>query len=76
VGACGAIALAFVRGIVSQKSERDIAPIAQGESPKPWFDERLQAFFTAKAAQARQLAGGELVAPEVWPYFEAGMRGD
>jgi hypothetical protein len=36
----------------------------------------LRAFFTTKAAQARSLAKSQPVPAEVWPYFEAGMKGD
>lgn len=48
----------------------------QSSGAKPWFDARLRDFFAAKATQARQLAKGERVAAEVWPFFEAGTRGD
>src|SRR6266436_733879 len=47
-------------------------------SPKPWFDGRLRAFFSAKTEQAHNLASvfNGKVAPEIWPYFDAGVNGD
>jgi beta-lactamase regulating signal transducer with metallopeptidase domain len=58
----------LVAAVAAQQSEND--------SSKPWYDGRLRAFFSEKAAQARHLAAGQSVAREVWPYFEAGSRGD
>ncbi|HWH71951.1 MAG TPA: M56 family metallopeptidase, partial [Candidatus Sulfotelmatobacter sp.] len=72
VALCGIAVLGCIAAVAAQRTE----PKAPAPEAKPWFDARLRAFFTAKAAQARQLAGGEPVAPEVWPYFEAGMKGD
>ena len=68
--------LAFVAAVAAQKPEAN--PPARAANAKPWFDARLRAFFTAKARQAHQLADQDKkpVAPEVWPYFEAGTRGD
>jgi hypothetical protein len=76
VGVCCAAGLAFVGAVAAQKPEAN--PPAPAPDAKPWFDARLRAFFAAKAAQARQLAqqAKQPVAPEVWPYFEAGIRGD
>ncbi len=76
VGLCCVAVLAFVAAVAAQKPEAN--PPAPASDAKPWFDARLRAFFAAKAAQARQLAEPEQrpVAPEVWPYFEAGIRGD
>ncbi len=76
VGLCCAAELAFVAAVAAQKPQANSpAPTPQG---KPWFDPRLRAFFAAKAAQAHQLAEQqqEPLVPEVWPYFQAGMRGD
>jgi len=68
--------LAFVASVAAQKSEAD-SPAPASEA-KPWYDARLRAFFAAKAAQDRRLAAqaNQPAAPEVWPYFEAGTRGD
>jgi len=76
VGLCSAAVLAFVAAVAAQKPQADSPAPTPGA--KPWFDARLRAFFAAKAAQARQLAeqAKQPVAPEVWPYFEAGTRGD
>jgi beta-lactamase regulating signal transducer with metallopeptidase domain len=43
---------------------------------KPWFEERLSAFFKQKELQARALAGDEETLPDVWRYFQAGANGD
>jgi hypothetical protein len=67
----------FLAAVAAQKPQEITKTSGTEEaSARPWFDDRLRAFFTAKAAQARQLAGGQPVAPEVWPYFEAGIKGD
>jgi len=67
---------ALVGPAAAQKSEAD-SPKAASEA-KPWYDARLRVFFAAKEAQARQLAAltNQPAAPEVWPYFKAGMGGD
>jgi beta-lactamase regulating signal transducer with metallopeptidase domain len=73
---CSFAALAFVSGVAAQKPEpKSSGTVAAG---KPWFDGRLRAFFAAKSAHAHHLVDPDhqKVAPEVWPYFEAGMRGD
>jgi hypothetical protein len=75
-GLCVVGVLAFVAAVAAQKpAANSPAPAANA---KPWFDARLRAFFTAKARQAHQLAdqAKQPVAPEVWPYFEAGIKGD
>src|SRR5436190_8028608 len=71
IGLCGVAVLTFVAVIAAQKSETN-------STAKPWFDARVRAFFTAKADQAHHLADQEKrpIAPEVWPYFQAGMSGD
>jgi beta-lactamase regulating signal transducer with metallopeptidase domain len=74
VGLCYVIIMGFVAVLAAQKPETN--SIAAASDDKPWFDARLRAFFTAKAAQARQLAEGRKVPADVWPYFEAGMKGD
>jgi beta-lactamase regulating signal transducer with metallopeptidase domain len=76
VGLCCLATLAFVAAVAAQKPEASSPAPAPGA--KPWFDARLRAFFTAKAAQAHRLAGLQQkpLAPEVWPYFQAGMAGD
>jgi beta-lactamase regulating signal transducer with metallopeptidase domain len=76
VGLCCAAVLAFLAAVAAQKPEADSPAPASGT--KPWFDARLRAFFAAKAAQAHKLAeqANQPVAPEVWPYFEAGIKGD
>ena len=75
-GICAAMMLAFAAAVAGQKTREDAAVIGQAALPRPWFDERLRAFFAAKAAQARELGRGQAVAPEVRPYFEAGIKGD
>jgi len=70
----GVAVLALLAAVAAPQTEKDSAMKANTE--KPWFDARLRAFFSEKEAQARQLAAGKSVTPEVWPYFEAGMRGD
>jgi hypothetical protein len=74
VALCCVAVIGFVAVVAAQKPEIN-SPASTDES-KPWFDGRLRAFFREKAAQARQLAGTNIVAPEVWPFFDAGMRGD
>ncbi|MGO9199718.1 MAG: M56 family metallopeptidase [Limisphaerales bacterium] len=76
VGLCCAAMLAFVAAVAAQKPEAN-SPASTPDA-KPWFDARLRAFFTAKARQAHQLAELEnkSLAPEVWPFFQAGMSGD
>ena len=75
VGLCSAAVLAFVAAVAAQKPQAD-SPASTPDA-KPWFDARLRAFFAAKARQAHQLAELERkpLAPEVWPYFDAGMSG-
>ena len=73
---CCAVMAGLIAAVAAQKSPENTSAIAPSGSPRPWFDERLRAFFAAKAAQARQLSAGEPVAPEVWPYFDAGRKGD
>jgi beta-lactamase regulating signal transducer with metallopeptidase domain len=72
VAFCCVGVLGFVAAIAAQKPET----ASSAAATKPWFDGRLSAFFAAKGAQARQLAQGETVAPEVWRYFEAGSKGN
>ncbi|HEY5914980.1 MAG TPA: M56 family metallopeptidase [Verrucomicrobiae bacterium] len=76
VGLCCAAVLALVAAVAAQKPAANSS--AGSTEQRPWFDARLRAFFTAKAAQAHRLAAQEKkpLAPEVWPYFEAGMKGD
>ena len=71
IAVCGVALLALVAAVAAQKPEA-------GSSGPPWYDARLRAFFAAKEIQAHQLAAltNEPVAPEVWPYFAAGIRGD
>jgi beta-lactamase regulating signal transducer with metallopeptidase domain len=70
----GLVVLAFLALVTVPASEADsTAPATAGQ---PWWDARLRAFFVAKEAQARQLAGQDEVAPEVWPYFTAGSQGE
>jgi len=75
---CGTVVLGLVAAIAAQKPEPDIPSFSTAPSAPPWFDERLRAFVAAKAAQAHLLAEQAKlpVAAEVWPYFEAGIRGD
>src|SRR5262249_22655733 len=70
------VGLGFLAAVAAQKPQVSLTSASHQSSTRPWFDERLRTFFTAKAAQARQLAGGERVAREVWTYFDAGMKGD
>jgi hypothetical protein len=44
----------------------------------PVNEPQIKAFFSAKEAQARQLVSQENrdLPPEIWPYFEAGKKGD
>ena len=75
----GVVAVAgLVAAVAAQKADDRAMTETAKRASRPWFDERLRAFFTAKAAQARQLAAGdsEAVPPEVWAYFEAGRQGD
>ncbi len=60
---------AFVLSVAAQKS----APPG-----KPWYDDRLRAFFSAKEAQARELAKTSDLTPteDVWRYFAAGNQGN
>ncbi len=74
VGVCCVAVLGFVAAVAGQRSEAGSPTVAA--DGKPWFDARLRAFVTEKAAQAHRLAGADKVAPEVWPFFEAGMKGD
>ena len=74
VALCGIGVLALLAAVIVPGSKAD-AP-APGAEAKPWWDARLRAFFVEKGAQDRQLAGPDVVAPEVWPYFEAGANGD
>jgi len=71
--ACGCAVLAFTATVAAQKTE-DL--LTDTLTTKPWYDARLRAFFDEKGPQARQLAGTNQVAAEVWPYFAAGSRGD
>ncbi len=71
---CGVAVLGSAAAVTAEKPKADAPGPASAE--KPWFDARLRAFFAAKAAQARQLGEGKVVAPEVWRYFAAGMKGD
>lgn len=78
LGLCGVAVLGLAAAVAAQKPEAP-APAPATTSPAPrWFDGRLRAFFAAKQAQARQLAerAKQPIAPEVWPYFDAGIRGD
>ncbi len=70
--------LGLVAAMAAQKPQPPPAATSADSGAKPWFDERLRAFFAAKANQAHQLNEQEPkpLAPEVWPYFEAGMKGD
>ncbi|MGV3755359.1 MAG: hypothetical protein ACO1QS_08270 [Verrucomicrobiota bacterium] len=45
---------------------------------QPTNEPQIKAFFDAKEAQARQLVSQENreLPPEIWPYFEAGKKGD
>ncbi len=76
VGLCCAAVLTFVAAVAAQKPEA-VTPASTPEA-RPWFDARLRAFFTAKFTQAHHLAEveGKPLAPEVWPYFQAGMSGE
>jgi len=76
VALCCLAMLAFVAAVAAQKPEANSR--APAPDAKPWFDARLRAFFAAKAAQAHRLAELEQkpLAPEVWPYFQAGMGGN
>ena len=76
VGLCGVGVVVFVAAVAGQKPEANV-PASAGPA-RPWFDARLRAFFEAKARQAHLLADADKkpVAPEVWPYFAAGTRGD
>ena len=68
----------FVAAIAAQKPEAN-APSASGVAgKKPWFDARLRAFFAAKSKQAHELADQEkkTIAPEIWPFLNAGVKGD
>lgn len=73
---CSFAALALVAAVAAQKADPDSTIPVTGV--KPWFDARLRAFFAAKSAHAHQLADRDRqkTAPEVWPYFEAGIQGD
>jgi beta-lactamase regulating signal transducer with metallopeptidase domain len=76
IGVCVFITLAFIAAVAAQK------PPANSPGPSAssaaWYNSRLQAFFVAKEAQARQLAAqtNQPVAAEVWRYFDAGIKGD
>ena len=63
------IGAAFVLSVAAQKP---------GPGGKPWYDDRLRAFFAAKEAQARELAKTSELTPtkDVWRYFEAGKQGN
>jgi len=69
-----------VSGFVGVASQDQPEPNSSTAAPdgKPWFDARLRAFFSAKAAQAHELAdrAQQPVATEAWAYFEAGSKGD
>jgi len=67
--------LALITGLATQQTA---ARPASGREQKPWFDQRLRAFFAAKTAQAHHLADldPQPVPPEVWSYCEAGSKGD
>jgi beta-lactamase regulating signal transducer with metallopeptidase domain len=73
VTVCGLAVLAFTATVAAQKSETDSPETV---AAKPWYDARLSSFFIEKAAQAHQLTGQDQVPPEVWPYFEAGSKGN
>lgn len=47
-------------------------------APEPALAEQVKAYFIAREAQARSFAvqEGKHMAPEVWPFFAAGQRGD
>jgi beta-lactamase regulating signal transducer with metallopeptidase domain len=76
--ALGCVAfVGLVTELAAQKSIQDAEVSA--EQATHWWDGRLRAFFAAKAQQARKLAEQEnkpKLAPEIWPYFEAGIKGD
>ncbi|HWX18698.1 MAG TPA: M56 family metallopeptidase [Candidatus Binatia bacterium] len=76
--ALGCVAVLGLVAVAAQKPEADPGSLSADNQPRPWFDARLRAFFTAKAAQAHQLAEAakKPVAREVWPYFDAGIKGD
>jgi len=75
VMSCAAV-FALLAAVAAQKPEGNSREGSQAVTP--WYNERLSAFFAAKEAQARQLAAKANlpVAKEVWPYFEAGIKGD
>jgi hypothetical protein len=70
--------LAVTATVAAQKPAADSpeATFGTASGAKPWWDARLREYFVAKGAQARQLAGEDKAAPEVWPFFEAGAHGD
>jgi len=70
---CGCAVLAFTATVAAQKPD---ALVGDTITTKPWYDARLRSFFDEKGPQARQLAGTNQVAIEVWPYFAAGSSGD
>lgn len=74
---CAAV-LGLVAAVAAQKPQTDTPPTLNAAASAPWFDTLLRGFFLAKAKQARALAAQEKkpIAPEVWPYFEAGAKGD
>src|SRR5206468_413785 len=72
-----AIFAGLVTAIAAQKALQQSENTAL--QPAAWWDAPLRAFFAAKAEQAHKLAKQEnkpKLAPEIWPYFEAGMKGD
>jgi hypothetical protein len=47
-------------------------------APEPALSEQVKDYFAAREAQARSFAAqeGKAMAPEVWPFFAAGRKGD
>jgi hypothetical protein len=76
IGACSVLTMAVLTAIAAQTQGNDAQSDSRDLSSKPWYDERLRAFFVAKAKQARELDKSGSVPAEVWQYFDAGTNGD
>ncbi len=76
IGVCGVLAMAAHTTVAAQNQGDDAQSDSHDSSSKPWYDERLRAFFVVKEKQAHELDGTPAASGEVWQYFDAGTNGD
>jgi hypothetical protein len=76
VGVGCVLMFALVAAVAASKPGDDTKATSGDSSERPWYDERLRAFFAAKEKQARQLDDGQTAPGDAWRYFDAGIAGD